>query len=377
MSTPISSRLKRLGLPALLNIVLIAMALLTIEGLSSIVLFGMAVANVKTLAERRHTRYDALLGWSNIPNIYLKDMYGPGVSLRINGQGFRGDHDYSVEVPSGKKRIICAGDSFTFGYGVSDHETWCQRLSSQDTHLETVNMGQGGYGIDQTYLWYKRDAGKLRHNILLFAFNTKDFGRMRYKQFHGYYKPLLTVQDNVLTVTRVPVPRRSAVAHWLIQRRTVIDDLRAFQLASTLFTSPADSGDLREADAQRTQEMLAGKIFADVAKLAQARNSTLILVYLPSALITDEDLRWQNVVHDIARREGIQLIDLVNLFDTLPSAAHAALFIPEEKLGYRGAAGHYTAAANQIVARALRLQLNQVAAFGAVTAQSGKQDSTH
>ena len=58
------------------------------------------------VAERRHTQYDPDLGWVNEPNIDIPDMYGPGIYLRTNSQGFRNNHDISPAVPAGKARII-------------------------------------------------------------------------------------------------------------------------------------------------------------------------------------------------------------------------------------------------------------------------------
>ena len=66
---------------------------------------------------------------------------------------------------------ISSGDSFTLGYGVNNEETWPTAFSKLDERFETINMGQGGYGVDQSYLWYKRDGLEFDHQIHLFAFN--------------------------------------------------------------------------------------------------------------------------------------------------------------------------------------------------------------
>ena len=82
-----------------------------------------------SIAERRHTKYDPDLGWVNGPNIHIPNMYGPGVYLKTNSQGFRNNYDFDTAVPNGKYRIICSGDSFTLGYGVDNDHTWCQLLT--------------------------------------------------------------------------------------------------------------------------------------------------------------------------------------------------------------------------------------------------------
>ena len=44
--------------------------------------------------------------------------------------------------------------------GVGNDDVWCKLLESIDNRIETVNLGQGGYGVDQAYLWYKRNSFK-------------------------------------------------------------------------------------------------------------------------------------------------------------------------------------------------------------------------
>src|SRR5690348_5403199 len=93
--------------------------LIVLEGFSSVVLFfGVSLfgKDAPPLAERRHTQYDEVVGWVNVPSLAVPDMYGPGIFLRTNQRGFRGARDVDVRVPAGKHRVICSGDSFTLGY---------------------------------------------------------------------------------------------------------------------------------------------------------------------------------------------------------------------------------------------------------------------
>ncbi len=90
------------------------------------------------------------------------------------------------------RRLVCSGDSFTFGYGVGDEATWCALLATIPPGIETVNMGQGGYGLDQAYLWYRRDGLHLGHQVHVMALITRDFERMASDRFVGYGKPLLS-----------------------------------------------------------------------------------------------------------------------------------------------------------------------------------------
>ena len=353
------TRVRKVGLWAIFNIVAVMLFLVLCEGTASFILFFKNIASTQNLAERRHTRYDELLGWVNIPNLYIADMYGPGIYLQTNTQTFRNNQDFSPETPENKLRIICSGDSFTFGYGVDNDHTWCQLLAAHDQRLETINMGQGGYGVDQAYLWYKRDGQKLEHQIHLFAFITTDFKRMRRDEFNGYGKPLLKVQNDALVVTNVPVPWRSFYLPWLTQNREAINDLRSTQLLSSFFLPEPEVPPVEQAaTVESSPELVAAKILKDLVDLNQAKNSTLVLVYLPGQEFTGGDLEhWRQVIHMAAEQQGVLLIDLVDMFKDLPSAELTSLFIQKGEIDYQGAAGHYTSKGNQYVADALYKQL--------------------
>src|SRR5262245_11701161 len=186
-----------------INIVILILILVVIEGLSSYVLLVRDITT-HSLAERRHTKYDPDLGWSNEPSLHIPNMYGPGIYLNTNSQGFRNSRDFDTVAPDGKYRIICSGDSFTLGFGVDDDHTCCQALTSFDPRLESVNMGEGGYGVDQAYLWYKRDGVKLEHHVQLLAIITDDFRRMQSDSFLGYGKPVIDIENGMLLVKNVP-----------------------------------------------------------------------------------------------------------------------------------------------------------------------------
>ena len=141
--------LARGGTTAVIIAILTILLFALMEGCASLTMVARTLVSYRArrVTERSHTRYDSDLGWSNITNVHLADMSGPGVPLTINSQGFRGSVSFGPTPPAEKMRIVCSGDSYTLGWGVGDDETWCALLA--DRRIETVNMGQGGYGFDQ------------------------------------------------------------------------------------------------------------------------------------------------------------------------------------------------------------------------------------
>ncbi len=346
----------------LFNLLVVMVVFILCEGLASITFFIQELRETKPVAERLHTRYDPELGWVNIPNTDIEDMYGPGLHMRINSQGFRNDKDFSVEIPAGKVRFICSGDSFTFGFGVSNDQTWCHVLSTLDQRLETVNMAQGGYGIDQAYLWYKRDGDKLAHNVQLFAFITTDFDRMQRDKFLGYGKPVLKVEDGELVVDNVPVSRRAFFVPWATQHQNAINELRSVQFLKETFFQGSAASPKPELD-EPTIITLSWHVLKELQQINQARGSKLVLVYLPtqadykgddSAIKTDTRRRY---VRQAAAEAGLLFIDLVDEFRQLSRDEMNALFIPNGAIDFPGAAGHYSAKGNEYIAHRLYQEL--------------------
>ena len=252
--------------------------------------------------------------------------------------------------------MICSGDSFTLGYGVANDETWCARLEGLDPRIESVNMGQAGYGIDQAYLWFRRDGRPLARDVHVFAFILDDFRRMQERSFMGYAKPVLAVRDGRLVVENTPVPSRRFYDGWREGLRRVTADLRTTELVRRLLGRPRERRAPEEASAPTQDPMtfeVWRKVLDDLAASSRAAGSELLLVYLP----TPADYRtagsdtWRRFTEREAAQRGLPYLDLVAELRRLPAAAVEPLFIRPGAIRYRAAAGHLTPKGNDWVAR--------------------------
>ncbi|MBI3088395.1 MAG: SGNH/GDSL hydrolase family protein [Candidatus Omnitrophica bacterium] len=72
-----------------------------------------------------------------------------------NNLGLRGPADYGPK-PAGATRLLMLGDSFTFGVGVNDEETFCALLQGaldrRGRRVEVINAGLGSYSPILDYL---------------------------------------------------------------------------------------------------------------------------------------------------------------------------------------------------------------------------------
>lgn len=348
---PRPSWLRRTAAFALYNIAAVLVLLLLAEGAASVYYAFRAAFATPAVAESLYTQYDPDLGWVNLPSIYLPNMYGPGKFLRTNSQRFRNDHDFTKSVPPGKTRIICSGDSFTLGFGVDNQHTWPQQLAAQSANLETVNMGQGGYGADQVYLWYKRDGAVLDHDIQIFAIISPDVYRMQHSSFNGYGKPVLTVDNDHVVATNVPVPRTMEV--WsprLVRAENALSNLSITRALKSVFKAAAPLTDSKERN-EETAWVLS-TMLDNLSAMNRAKGSVLVLAYLPTReeLSGESGASWRAYLALYARQHHLSYLDLFGDFRALPPAQLDSLFITRAAVDFPGAAGHYTEAGNEFVA---------------------------
>ena len=342
------------------NLALVVVLLCAVEGLSGFTVVVYRALISPQLAERRHTEHDPLLGWVHRPNVTIPDMYGHGRTLTINGQRLRSRVDFAVRPPAGKTRIVCSGDSFTLGNGVGDDDTWCAVLQQMEPRLESVNMGQGGYGLDQIDLWYRRDRAKLVHDIHLFAFVTEDIVRMRLDDFLGYPKPRLALQDGELVPVNVPVPRPNPLRTFYNLNLRRLDSLATVRVARRLFG--AHDSARGETDDTQLRAVLA----AMIRTLARDDHASLrVLVYLPmlSDYLGKGSNAWCAFLAEEARRNGLPFINLIDAFRTLPPQEIEGLYIGPEDTDHVDTPGHLNERGNRVVARLLLEHLRALPEF--------------
>ncbi|NES65043.1 MAG: hypothetical protein F6K24_07170 [Okeania sp. SIO2D1] len=327
-----------------INLIFIVVILSLVEGLSSILLMFYRISKIQQNSAHLYAQYDELLGWVNIPNVNIPNMYGEGIYFRTNSQSFRNNEDFSINIPPNKVRIICSGDSFTMGLGVSNDQTWCQLLTSINQRLQTINMGQGGYGVDQVYLWYKRDGTKFDHNIQIFAFITDDFVRMQSAKFFGYGKPLLFLENGELVNHNFPVPRGAFLFPKIREGSRYIQELRFLGLWQTLFPRQLETDNQYVAQTPA----IAMKIFEELAEINRDKNSTLVVIYLPirSDYYGNESDFWRQYLQVELEKRNIIYLDLIAEFrKIIPNEKVETLFLEGD--------GHYSVSGNEFFANLL------------------------
>ena len=217
---------------------------------------------------------DPLLLWRLKPN--LDHVVWDYTVLSTNAQSFRADYPI-VRKPTGTYRIVCLGDSVTFGYRVPvvwpDKPTeydpeWLPypmllekelRAANPNRKIEVFPMAVPGYTSHQGLAWLRRDIGWLQPDLVIASFGWND-------------------------VSSSDVPDREAIrTDWYpVLVRWLIDHSQAFAHATHWLRSknqPSQNHPVKPVTRVSESEYLDN--FAQIVRLVRAGGAGIIVIGAP------------------------------------------------------------------------------------------------
>ena len=153
--------------------------------------------------------FDAELGWRLTPRWLGSHRHHDfEVSYAINRYGFRGE----FPEPRTGKRYALIGDSFTFGIGVEDNQTFVHLLNSAEQRSDTfLNFSVPGTSTDQQYLLIKRRLAAFAPDVIvLMVYLANDLfdNQLAFPLQAEHPKPFFQLtNDGRLRLMNSPVPR--------------------------------------------------------------------------------------------------------------------------------------------------------------------------
>ena len=98
------------------------------------------------------------------------------VTISFSSQRFRGTRTFPQTPTPGAVRIAALGDSFTFGYGANDDESYPADLERalQGDHAEVINAANAGTGTGEQALWYDIWVKAFHPRILILTVTSND-----------------------------------------------------------------------------------------------------------------------------------------------------------------------------------------------------------
>lgn len=340
---------------------------------------------VKTLAsksqeffekERPYNQYDPDLGWSVRPNsqsengLYVSNA--AGVRVAKVGQ------EITPKAPPGIFRITILGDSFTHGDDVPFELSWGaileNHLNRNGIKAEVLNLGGQGYGIDQTFLRWKKNGKPLKPHLVLFGFQHSNIKRNMniIRMFYSpntdviFSKPrFILVPGNNLSLLNTPTVKPEDILNlysdfdqWPLKPYELFyqeDDykmspLYASRLATFIISGLTNNFSSRRKDYDFFAEaspsrQLTERIIEEFEREVLEAQSSFIIVHLPTKsplqnLLNGEPLQYQELLDGLSSR-----YDLIDPAFGLTSQSKEDSF---EEL-FAKDTGHYSPIANRVV----------------------------
>jgi lysophospholipase L1-like esterase len=254
--------------------------------------------------------------------------------VTINSHGTRGE-EFPAEKPAGTFRVLCVGDSRTFGWGLGDRDTYpamlqdsLRALVGKARRVEVINAGVNGWSWSQVFC-YLRDIGlSYVPDVIVVAdaYSYTSFTEDRSPEFVGKMKRRVWVK-NLL--------RRSAVYHYFIEYRF---REAYFRLGELVF--PADRAAPDPPTTDDPDAVYYEKYINKVCELIHDARIPAILLHLPTEGedATSRPASWR-IKREAAASYGMAFVDVTDPFLSSPTE----LFLHRDPL-------HQNATGNRLVA---------------------------
>lgn len=280
---------------------------------------------------------DPKLMWKPLPNqdCYTKVGHKP---IHVNSKGTRGK-EFEEKKTAGVYRILSLGDSRTFGWGLSEAETYSGLLESllQDhfgdkLKVEVINAGVNAWSYGQIYV-YLRDVGMRYNPDLVILGDANLWTQFSEKQSREFIRKMTrgVWLKNLL--------RRSAIYHYLIEVKLKI----YYEKYRTKFIPVDPDQDQFFKDHQKSDPSL---VFEEqiktICELMKKKKAEGLIIYSPTEdlLTSKKNHMIQDIKQKASKVYNIPLIDFTGDF----SVSKDSLFLSDDPV-------HPNALGNRIIAQ--------------------------
>jgi hypothetical protein len=301
---------------------------------------------------------DARLGWRGKPNIARHFRKTQFDSVVVNdASGFRRPEPAPNE--GAGEHVLLLGDSYAWGWGVSQGEVVSDRLQlAVGPDVAVHNRGVIGFGTGQEYLLLQEELARRRYSKVLLLFCVND---LQDNVDAKPQRPAFQIQAGAPVATNLPLSThlQSRLEEWLDAHSRAASFLSyQFALAKELARrappdearGPAASGPALDPRTLPGYDLTRALLLA-MSDLSRQAGAELIVVYVATA----DDVRAEGggaygeavraAVRAICRDGHVAFVDLVPAFRARSSQG-AHLVIPGD--------GHWTAAGHDLAAAVIR-----------------------
>jgi len=332
--------------------------------------FGLAEAAVRIYYPQEVSpirfKFDPQLGDIPTPNQQGR-KYRPGVyynTFSHNSLGLRGSKEYSLDKTT-QHRLLFLGDSFTYGFGVNDDQTFAhlteKRLGSEGLSVEAMTAGNRDKGTDYALRFFQVRGYKFKPDLVILCFCANDLIDIERGEYYLVSpegdltpKPLNESQKVIKNIlSKFPgynwLVSWSQAANflkemgikWFMGRR----DAKALKEAPLIINYPAYFQGYGHKENLRLLEIY----LSNLRQSVQAAGGSLMIFYLPMPMEVEEFRKRgaagpdETALGQLARKNGEKLYSLTPIFALTQAPLEKLYFLPSD--GHWNAAGHALAAA--------------------------------
>jgi lysophospholipase L1-like esterase len=308
------------------------------------------------LTYQRHTDF----GFFHVPD---QAGWVEGGWATINHLGLRGVPPESPK-PAGSLRVLVAGDSTTFGWGVHDHETYSAvleqmvRRHTSNVRDSVVNAGVNTYDLGQTSRLLRHFAPRLQPDLILIGFFWNDL-------VHQRQTPEGQLLDGRANTEHANVARERSGPFQITGQRTGVRahlrNSRALHASRHAWLSAIERTAWADNDVRWEVALLEGKRtpaidqawiemgrqLADIRSIATKAGADVGIVIIPIRAQVERDYpqaRYQAPLSEIAKAHGVFVVDPLPMF--LSHRTRRDLFIPFDRM-------HMLPAGHELMGRAV------------------------
>lgn len=271
---------------------------------------------------------DPALTWRLQPNYRgVYRGYEGDAPASINAQGFRGP-DWSAERLAAAQRVLCLGDSTTFGYGVADEETFPRQLEGElGPGVAVFNGGVPGYGTVQELALAPELLAQVKPQLVILTWLPNDV-------IEGRSGSPVEIIDGYLVANRKRYEKRrrrwaGEGIHGSALYRLIRAKVRAYNHSFEGWEARLGEEDL--VDTRREILELAG--------LVKGAGSRFLLVLLPrrEELESQSDCSHYERMRAWAEAQGLPCLDLFQAWRADPPPDNDAHYLPRDGVHLKGA----------------------------------------
>jgi lysophospholipase L1-like esterase len=306
------------------NLLTVAVSLVISIVLGELVMSSFVERPLRVVLPEVRYKHHPTRWYTLLPN---QEGYTYGAPFRVDDNGIRRSGNDGQRGSS--RKVVALGDSFTFGLGVADDQTWPARLEQKlrGSH-SVINAGTIGYGAFQIGDLVREKKLLDEANVVVYALYWNDYmtpvapgpnDSSRISE-RGYF--VWDAADRMESGT-------ISVKRWLTAHSFILSSLR--DLRDYMMNGPGPyqqqfnklvAGTLRTTDYAPIGEFL-----NSVQEQRTAQGFELVVIILPVYDLMGADSDYDDIIRGMLETRGIPYLDAFRLFEDLET--RSKYFLPE------------------------------------------------